>query len=213
MEYITNEDIHGKYTNESLMVGLRNHIIINDVPDNFNSDPTSISAPMQSVAAGATLSLSKILSNVNFICMKHQYNNKSAWYRVRGANVAGYADSPRGKCTYGPSTWYYSAGMDLTFWEDYKTATISTTKLPKYGFVPVWQGGVEDSKTKMQSMVKPGDICTMYVKKGSGGGSSHACMWTGHDWRSDFIQNNAWVYGASQPRDNMVLWRYPKISA
>lgn len=40
----------------------------------------------------------------------------------------------------------------------------------------------------------------------------HICMWTGHQWVSDFTQNNLWVYGAStRPKKNdkaIMVLRY-----
>ena len=64
-------------------------------------------------------------------------------------------------------------------------------------------------------VIKPGDIATFHIKKGSGGASSHGVMWTGKDWRSDAIQNALSCYGTKGVgRDgdySVCIWRHPDL--
>jgi hypothetical protein len=43
--------------------------------------------------------------------------------------------------------------------------------------------------------------------------SAHAAMWTGQDWRSDFVQNNPYPYSSVGRGGNetFILWRHPQL--
>lgn len=133
----------------------------------------------------------------------------------------------RHKCTSGPATWYRRAGIHLTFWNgaqpyapghaNYKrgkrSATVKDMKasLLKSGFQIVWSGTGQDANTKLASLgiLRPGDVATMLSSN-----SAHAAMWTGQDWRSDFLQDNK-PYPYSLPgrggNETFILWRHPKL--
>lgn len=106
-------------------------------------------------------------------------------------------------CTSGPATWYRRAGLHLTFWngaqpftpankhyqKGKRSATVQDMKasLIRAGFQIVWSGTGQDANTKLASLgiLRPGDIATMLSYD-----SGHAAMWTGEDWRSDFLQDD-----------------------
>ena len=55
------------------------------------------------------------------------------------------------------------------------------------GFKLVTSCHVYEVSKITEAMLRPGDISTQhYIHKGKS--SSHACMWTGKDWRSDNVQ-------------------------
>lgn len=200
------------YTHESLIKGIVNHCSHSNNASNSNYDFNTIMSDFK--ATHIKLSLPLVLKYINVLCLAHHYNDKSEWRTLRGASGP-FPECPKGKCTYGPSTWYNATGLDLTFWNDPGSATPNNTKLPQYGFRVIWNGNPEESKTYLRPPnIQPGDICTMYVRYNNGVNSAHACMWTGHDWRSDFVQNNAWVYfNKGTARAPMILWRNDKLSA
>lgn len=115
-----------------------------------------------------------------------------------------------GVCTSGPTTWYKRAGISLTWWGDVRgVVTYENSKrfLMSCGMVPIWHGTIDELNS--YGDLKPGDIATLY--KGESG-RQHGMMWTGSDWRSDCIQNNAKVYSSSnQGKYAAVLWRNPKL--
>jgi len=43
--------------------------------------------------------------------------------------------------------------------------------------------------------------------------SAHGAMWTGEDWRSDFVQNNPYPYSSvgRGGKETFILWRHPKL--
>lgn len=113
-----------------------------------------------------------------------------------------------GNCVSGPTTWYRRAGINLTWWNGVNgTVTYSNSKhcLEGCGMVAVWHGTISQLNSKKD--LRPGDIATLY--KGVSG-RQHGMMWTGVDWRSDCIQNNAMTYSTSNQGDfAAVLWRHP----
>lgn len=160
--------------------------------------------------------MKKVLSRVNNICLRHNYGNKNSWYSVRG--TGGDRPSPEGKCTYGPSTWYHEAGKkyDLYFYEDPKTATYKNTTLPDYGMKLVWHGTIAQAKELPNSSFRPGDVSTQYYFKDAEKQrpSSHGCMWTGKDWRSDFVQNGIMANKNYFDRNgdySVCIWRHPDL--
>jgi hypothetical protein len=153
----------------------------------------------------------KVLSDVNHICLAHNYRNPSSWYCVRKSGANDKPQCPKGKCTYGPSTWYNNAGLDIHFYPNPSSANHSNTILGNYGFKMIWHGTAEAAKNLRNSQFAPGDVATMYVRT-SEGNTAHGCMWTGKDWRSDFVQNSVWVYGSAPGRDgdySVCIWRHP----
>ena len=175
-----------------------------------------------------------ILSNLNKLCLKHRYNDSSSWRSVRDSKGRRLNSSlpicETGKCTYGPSTWYNYAGSkyDLHFWkEGYspETALHNTTSLESRGMVMVWHGTVEEALALPTSKFRPGDVSTQHYYKKShedastgrivySAPSSHACMWTGKDWRSDFVQPTIMASTKFKGRDNdysVCLWRHPDL--
>ena len=140
-----------------------------------------------------------------------------------------YNKTGSGWCTYGPSTWYaYSdvgegerpkAGSkhDLRFYPGPATATHNNTTLRQYGFKLVWHGTVKDALALPNSSFRPGDVCTQYyMTTGSKKGvkkSAHGCMWTGTDWRSDFVQRTIMANTGYTGRDgnySVCIWRNPE---
>lgn len=129
-----------------------------------------------------------------------------------------------GACTSGPATWYRRAGIHLSFWngaqpytsthKNYKkgkrSATVADMKAPliKAGFQIVWSGTGQQANSQLQSsgILRPGDVATMLSSN-----SAHAAMWTGEDWRSDFLQDNKPYPYSSVGRggnETFILWRY-----
>ena len=156
--------------------------------------------------------MKKVLARVNEICLAHKYNNASSWYTVRGAN-GNKPPSPTGQCTYGPSTWYHEAGnqYDLHFYPGPKDATYRNTTLKNYGFKLVWHGTVKDALALSKSNFRPGDVSTQYYYL-KGKKSAHGCMYTGKDWRSDFIQSTIMSSRSAQGREgnySVCIWRHP----
>lgn len=130
-------------------------------------------------------------------------------------------------CTSGPATWYGRAGLHLTFWNGaqpfmpgnkyYKkgkrSATVEDMKAPliKAGFQIVWSGTGQQANSQLASseILRPGDVATMLSKD-----SAHAAMWTGQDWRSDFLQDDKPYPYSSVGRggnETFILWRHPKF--
>lgn len=130
-------------------------------------------------------------------------------------------------CTSGPATWYRKAGLHLTFWngaqpftpankhyqKGKRSATVQDMKssLTRAGFQIVWSGTGQDANTKLASLgiLKPGDIATMLSYD-----SGHAAMWTGEDWRSDFLQDDKPYPYTSVGRggnETFILWRHPQF--
>ena len=173
--------------------------------------------------------MKKVLSHVNIFCHAHNYSIEKEWYDVKGATPKVYNRTGSGWCTYGPSTWYaYSdvgAGEkpktgskhDLHFYPGPDTATYSNTTLRQYGFKLVWHGTVQDALKLPTSSFRPGDVCTQYyMTTGSSKGehkSAHGCMWTGKDWRSDFVQGSIMANRKFTGRDgnySVCIWRNPE---
>jgi hypothetical protein len=173
--------------------------------------------------------MKKVLSHVNIFCHAHNYSIEKEWYDVKGATPKVYNKTGSGWCTYGPSTWYaYSdvgAGEkpktgskhDLHFYPGPDTATYSNTTLRQYGFKLVWHGTVQDALKLPTSSFRPGDVCTQYyMTTGSSKGenkSAHGCMWTGKDWRSDFVQGSIMANRKFTGRDgnySVCIWRNPE---
>ena len=155
----------------------------------------------------------KVLSRVNEICVNHRYGDKNSWYTVRGAN-GNRKPCPTSKCTFGPSTWYNEAGReyDLHFYPGPKVANHNNTTLGNYGMKMVWHGTIAEAKAKPKSEFRPGDVCTQYYYTTKHEPSAHGCMWTGKDWRSDFIQSGIMANSKFTDRDgnySVCIWRHP----
>lgn len=117
-------------------------------------------------------------------------------------------DKSKGQCTWGPSTFYASLGLQGYFWKgsdsnssnDPETAV--DTNLTKKGFEKVWTGNYDDVKQDetgfRNNVLKPGDLVITYgvkeKKDGSEENSSHVAMWTGKEFISDFKQKGMFVY-------------------
>lgn len=169
--------------------------------------------------------MKKVLAKVDYLCHAHgnARNDVNNWYRVRGGNGKDRPDAKTSWCTYGPSTWYGEAGYDLQFWSENDkylgpsgtTFAKSSAQTASYGFKLVWHSNATpEAKSYLndKSHLRPGDLAVMFVGNPS---SAHACMWTGSDWRSDFKQNNCWIYGNRPGRGDdgyhIALWRHPEF--
>ena len=114
------------------------------------------------------------------------------------------------QCTCGPATWYGRAGLRLTFWNGKGPAGAMHEDVHKclgaVGFKMVWHGTGAEANQILPSQLRPGDIACMHSAT-----SGHACMWTGSDWRSDFIQNRCYVYNSAGRDGNYSchIWRHP----
>ena len=157
--------------------------------------------------------MKKILANTN-----RAYSDDFGWYTLKGPKDT-YSDNGvrvKGVCTSGPTTWYKNAGINLRWWKSASTAT--HTEPQKHfidnGFKLVWHGNRDEALKLKPSQFAPGDISTLHGYNLSGKASSHGAMWTGSDWRSDFIQNSIWVYGKNNGRDgnySVCIWRHPNL--
>lgn len=134
--------------------------------------------------------------------------------RLKGTHYVtqNYQSGYNGWCVWGPITWYKNAGFNLRFWKVQPPTYETTYEGLGAGFVPVWHGN--KSALHAFSEWRPGDICTIYTGKQSGSSGFHAVMFTGKDFRSDFLQTQADCYASqSNPNDNSsyyaVIWRQP----
>ena len=172
-----------------------------------------------------------ILSDLNRLCLAHNYKIDSQWKSVRDVKGRRLCSTlpicPTGQCTYGPSTWYNNAGSkyDLHFWKSPKTALHNTTTLKDNGMVMVWNGTVEEALALPTSKFRPGDVSTQYYYRKEHTDPttqrtvytdpfSHGCMWTGKDWRSDFVQPTIMANKDFKGRDgeySVCLWRHPDL--
>lgn len=160
--------------------------------------------------------MKKVLSDTSHMCYTKpsvNYNNKKMWRAVRGSGATDMRPSPTGKCTNGPATWYRNAGIPIFFWSNPSKATVSEMKhnLTKAGFQQVWAGTGQQANSQLEAsgILKPGDVATMLSKD-----SAHAVMWTGKDWRSDFVQKNGPYPYSSIGRggnETFILWRHPDL--
>lgn len=158
--------------------------------------------------------MKKILANT-----KRAYSDKFGWYTLKTPPekiISDRGDEVTGACTSGPTTWYKNAGINLRWWVSASTAT--HTEPQKHfisnGFQLVWHGNRDDALKLKPSQFAPGDISTLHGYNLSGNASSHGAMWTGSDWRSDFIQKSIWVYGTNKGRDgnySVCIWRHPDL--
>jgi hypothetical protein len=76
----------------------------------------------------------------------------------------------------------------------------------------VWHGTIAEAKAKPKSEFRPGDVCTQYYYTTKHEPSAHGCMWTGKDWRSDFIQPGIMANSKFTDRDgnySVCIWRHP----
>lgn len=169
--------------------------------------------------------MKKVLSHLNIFCNRHNYSNENEWYDVKGASPVVYGKTIGGRCTYAPSTWYAYAGelnnngtpksgnkYDLRFYDGPKTANHNNTTLGNYGFKMVWHGTIRDALALDKSQFRPGDISTQYYYKTDGSVSSHGCMYTGKDWRSDYVQQTIMANPNFTDRDgtySVCIWRHP----
>lgn len=164
--------------------------------------------------------MKKILANTN-----RAYSNKYGWYTLKeaGKTVSDKGVKVTGECTSGPSTWYHNGGIELgREWWKPKTVETSTyedvrAKFEGLDFKLVLNGNKETAMKWSPSQFAPGDICTIHAyayKNGKRYSTSHGAMWTGSDWRSDFIQKSIWVYpsGTGRQGDHSVcIWRHPDL--
>ena len=159
--------------------------------------------------------MKKVLFDTNHMCYTQpskNYNNKNMWRVVRGSGATDMKPSPTGKCTNGPATWYRNAGIPVFFWNSASSATVDEMKrnLTKAGFQMIWSGTGQQANTQLASLgiLRPGDVATMLSSN-----SAHAAMWTGQDWRSDFVQNNPYPYSSVGRGGNetFILWRHPQL--
>lgn len=122
----------------------------------------------------------------------------------------------RHKCTSGPGTWLKAMGYDVDehggWWTTpYSTSTTQAEFIkndPTHWKLVYHSTG--DKANDFQGM-QAGDIALSFATKTNGSATSHAQMYTGTDWRSDFIQNDAWVYGKNAGRNgdqSYQVWRY-----
>jgi len=197
------------YTEESLLVGLRN---------NAGTMQGGGGIGLMTLGGFSGLvtnpKMKSVLSKINYICLRHQYKNESAWHTVRGSGATDKPPCPSGKCTYGPSTWYNEAGLDLHFYPGPAEATYENTTLSQYGFKLVWHGTVEQSLSLPSSSFRPGDVSTQYYITTANKYSAHGCMFTGKDWRSDFVQRTIMAnpkFIGRQGDYSVCIWRHPSF--
>lgn len=157
--------------------------------------------------------MKKVLQDVSHYYVRHQYSSSSSRRAVKGS---GANDAPfdSGMCTYAPSTWYNNAGLDLHFYPGPSSATHNNTTLGQYGMKMVWHGTVQQALALPVSSFRPGDVSTQYYYNGDGNKSAHGCMWTGKDWRSDFVQRTIMVNTSFKGRDgdySVCIWRHPDL--
>ena len=159
--------------------------------------------------------MKKILANTS-----RAKSSKLGWYTLKTPTEKTISDGGKivtGKCTSGPSTWYENGGikLDRQWWTPNKVETSTyeavKKKFENSGFTLVLHGDKETALKWSPSQFAPGDICTIHAyKDGKKQPTSHGAMWTGSDWRSDFIQNSIWVYPSGTGRQgdySVCVWR------
>ena len=159
--------------------------------------------------------MKKILSNVN-----RAFSDTFGWYALKGS-MNTFSDKGvrvHSVCTSGPTTWYKKAGINLTWWspKTSKTSDYQTTlnNFRNLGFELVWHGTKQDALKLKSSQFSPGDIVAIFATNARGNNTSHGAMWTGYDWRGDFIQNGIWVYPRGQGRQgdySVCIFRHPDL--
>lgn len=160
--------------------------------------------------------MKKILANTS-----RAYSVRFGWYTLKGygSTVSDKGVKFTGQCTSGPSTWYENGGikLDRQWWTPNKVETSTYESVKKKfensGFTLVLHGDKETAMKWSPSQFAPGDICTIHAykyKDNKKQPTSHGAMWTGSDWRSDFIQNSIWVYPSGTGRQgdySVCVWR------
>lgn len=128
-------------------------------------------------------------------------------------------------CTSGPTTWYKRGSngkIILKWWRGGGPHDQNIyCNFEEFGFRKVIESKPIDSisncKGEMNkygrwSGLEPGDIMVIFGRYSNGKPTAHGAMWTGKDWRSDFVQRNAAVeYGLRKPSDgggSIQIWRF-----
>lgn len=147
-------------------------------------------------------------------CMKKVLSDVSHY--THGGQTYPVGTKGRGWCTYGPATWYGNAGVRMTFWRPDEYSSVdwqqASTNMTNNGFTCVWTGTMEEARQLPESSFRPGDVSILLGNYKSGKPTSHAAMWTGKDWRSDFIQNNIAVYNSGrQGSHSASIWRIKRF--
>lgn len=139
--------------------------------------------------------MKKVLSNLDYF-----YNAGSTKGSCKSGTYCPLTGhSYLGKCTYGPTTFYKNAGIDLHFWCGNYGACRNKTGYPifptfdcikktmdRYDFYLAGHWDFDEARALPTSTFRPGDVATL---AGSPCGA-HGLMWTGYDWRSDVIEQN-----------------------
>ena len=152
------------------------------------------------------------MNRVLQVCREGWYRNISGQLRqVRKRRTSKSKNYPTQTktCTEGPKTWYEEGfkqkGIKLrpNAWN--ANGQFVRCRLSDYGFVCVAKFNSVQALNNFKA--KPGDIATMFPSTGS----QHMCMWDGRVWVSDFVQNNAWVYGSATihpSKEKPKIWRF-----
>lgn len=125
-------------------------------------------------------------------------------------------------CTTGPKGWWnkYLAETDegraagikpINFWN--RLDDSDSDLLHDEDWETVFHGYGADGNNYTD--LKPGDIAISFAYDNNGKKTKHAAMWTGNDWRSDFIQKHAWVYGNPKGRNgdhSFIILRNKKLN-
>ena len=128
-------------------------------------------------------------------------------------------------CTSGPTTWYKRGSngkIILKWWRGGGPHDQNIyCNFEEFGFRKVIESKPIDSTSNCKdemnkygrwSGLEPGDIMVIFGRYPDGKATAHGAMWTGKDWRSDFVQRNAAVeYGLRKPSDgggSIQIWRF-----
>lgn len=197
-------------------------ITINDCNDIMGNTMSSLGVEISKEVTNPLMK--KVLAHTNIYCHQHNYGKESEWRTVKG-DKGPYPATGKGWCTFGPSTWYAFSDVnegekpkpgskhDLRFYPGPETATHENTTLGNYGFKLIWHGTIAQALRLPTSSFKPGDISTQYYKTTDGKNSAHGCMFTGKDWRSDFVQRTIMANTKFTDRDgeySVCIWRNPE---
>ena len=157
--------------------------------------------------------MKKVLAHCDTLYLHHVYAEDGGKpYAVRFSENKRDQPAPQSACTFGPSTWYSYAKRDIRFGGGPSERNHSNDGIRNYGFKMVWHGTVEDSLKLSKDQFRPGDVATEYYYKPGNIPSGHACMWTGKDWRSDFVQSSIMANKKYTNRDgnySVCIWRHP----
>lgn len=194
-------DEKGKFTNEPILLGIANHLRIEGSSGSEGDlgmlDGSNAMALQYKGSWGELTDLGrKVITNAN--THKIMYPGSEMYGQTLGTKG-------RGCCTSGPAGWYSKAGIPLGWGWTRSGGVAVDCNLSRFGFVKLWQGKMGNGNPPSYM---PCDVVAIYTTQSK---HQHGVMWTGKEWLSDYIQQNAMCgsfYASIETYSQ--LWRHPK---